>query len=140
MELHILITQGSFNTAHETHLHAFYVYFPSSERQKGLSVWNDRARRGVAGLDSFRSYCTFIPSDTLLKKGTFIQNALQMREYCALVLQHLMLTFFCKPGCCLGTGPKALRGNEQNQVSLLDGFFLGKGRHGCVSQLPKESA
>lgn len=52
MELHILITQGSFNAAHETDLHAFHVHSPSLERQSRLSVWNYGARRGVIGLDS----------------------------------------------------------------------------------------
>lgn len=55
-----------------------------------------------------------------------------MRECCALVLQHLMLTILCKPGYCMGTGPKAVRGHRdeemsRNQVSLRDELFLGKG-------------
>lgn len=70
MELHILITQDSFNTAHETHLYTFYVHFPSSERQSRLPVWNYGARRGAIGLDSLSSHCTSILSDTLLKRGT----------------------------------------------------------------------
>ncbi|XP_050834676.1 transmembrane 6 superfamily member 1 isoform X2 [Serinus canaria] len=40
-------------------------------------------------------------------------------------LQNLMFTFFCKSGCCRGTGPKAVRGHRgeemsRNQVALLD--------------------
>lgn len=70
MELHILITQVSFNTAHETDLHAFYVHFPSLERQNRLSVWNYGARSDVIELDSLSSCYFSVPSDTLLEKGT----------------------------------------------------------------------
>lgn len=76
MELHILITQGSFNTAHETDLCAFNAHFPSLERQSRLSDWNYGARSGTVRLRFLRLTLHFYPQGHTLEKGHCIQKSL----------------------------------------------------------------
>lgn len=74
--VHILITQASFNIFHEIDPHAFYNHYPPLNGQRRPSVWNNGAKRGAGELGSLSSCCASVTNDTLLESQCLLSTLL----------------------------------------------------------------